>query len=523
MSRSARPEGDGRVSPTSAANLSIVDSGLLLGAFVPAEPWAERGVGYRQWRLLRGEASSPSATGSESQRAGDTTANDFEVEGLLGDGNYSQVFKATLKSTQHKFALKMIDKAKCKRYKKEDEVLVERWVLRNVSHPSIVKMYHTFQEVACLYLTLELCPGGELWNLSHKVGLPFGLARFYCAQMLEVLQYLHERDIVHRDVKPENVLLTADGHVKLIDFGTAKLLRHPIKLGADQEGSKDNRADRRGKFKEFVGTPEYMAPEAINNKFATQRADLWSFGAFVAQVVTGMPPFKGGSDYLTFKRVLAKKYRLPEGTPPVAASLIDQLCMLEPKERLGGQWTVEADMVDPCTLKGTAPRPGLGHAAVRAHEFFAPYPMLELHTVKCPLLSPEEETLIDLVKKIDDAKGVSALGATAEEQQATVAGWDADWKRSVVFECGKRNLLNDGMRALLGLGDPLPPLTDDLDEFHIDDDDDGEGDKPEDDDDDVNEDEDAEEANAREAEEEKRAAAHAASRSSGSSTAGVVV
>ena len=87
-----------------------------------------------------------------------------------------------------------------------------------------------------------------------------------------------------RDLKPENVLLTADAHIKVIDFGTAKLLRHPIKLGMDD---KDAKPDRRGRFKEFVGTPEYMAPEAINNKQTDQRADLWSFGCFLGQIVTG--------------------------------------------------------------------------------------------------------------------------------------------------------------------------------------------------------------------------------------------
>ena len=224
-------------------------------------------------------------------------------------------------------AARVSHKSKVKRYKKEDEVLVERWVLRNLRHPSIIEMYHAFQEVGALYLSLELMPGGELWSITHRCGLPLATAKFYAAQMLEVLQFLHERDVVHRDLKPENVLLTQDAHVKVIDFGTAKLLRHPIKLSADDPSKEDNKADRRGKFKEFVGTPEYMAPEAINNKFATQRADLWAFGAFIAQLVTGHPIFKGASDYLTFKRVLARKYLLIEGTPPLAADLIGEFTL----------------------------------------------------------------------------------------------------------------------------------------------------------------------------------------------------
>ena len=316
---------------------------LLLRSYLPSESWAERATGHRQWRLLRGESSLPELDGGMRQ---ELTPSHFQVEHLLGEGNYSQVLAATLKSTQQHVALKVIDKAKVKRYKKEDEVLIERWVLRQLRHPSIVEMFHAFQEVGALYLSLELLPGGELWALTHRCGLPAALASFYAAQMLEVLQFLHERDVVHRDVKPENVLLTANAHIKVIDFGTAKLLRHPIKLSAPADESDK----RRGKFKEFVGTPEYasyttaslalcwlgsrtfdgwlstahtalycshgmlqlpikvptrsaytlalglcryMAPEAINNKFATQRADLWSFGAFIAQIVTGWPIFKG--------------------------------------------------------------------------------------------------------------------------------------------------------------------------------------------------------------------------------------
>lgn len=489
--------------------MSLASSGLLLNAFSPAQKWAEPACGYRQWRLLRGEAGAPDG---ELPRFG-VDASHFEVESLLGEGNYSQIFKATLKSTQQRVALKMIDKSKAKRYKKEDEIVVERWVLRNMLHPSIVRMFHAFQEVQALYLALELLPGGELWALTHKVGLPMSLATFFGAQVLEVLQFLHERDVVHRDVKPENVLLTGDGHVKLIDFGTAKLLRHPIKLQSDEK--QDNKGDRRGKFKEFVGTPEYMSPEAINNKNTDQRADLWSFGAFIAQIVTGMPPFKGGSDYLTFKRVLARKFRLPEGTPPHAASLIEALCVLEPTERLGGKWTEAADAVEPTSISGMEGRELGGHAAIRAHPLFAAYPMLDLHRVPCPTMTEEECALSDQVKLIDEIRqkegggGVRALGEEAAIQRAVVESWSDEWRMAVAFECGKRDLLGDEMRELLKMGPALPPLTDDLEEFATDDAEEGAAEEEA-----VDEDEDHEAAELREAEEERQAAASAAARGS---------
>jgi len=439
---------------------------MLLRAFMPAEPRSERATGYRQWRLLRGEQSEDVGGGIARQ---EITPAQFDCDHLLGEGNYSQVIGAMLKSTQQRVALKVIDKSKVKRYKKEDEVLVERWVLRNMRHPSIVDMYHAFQEVQALYLSLEMCPGGELWALTHRCGLPAATASFYGAQMLEVLQFLHERDVVHRDLKPENVLLTMDAHIKVIDFGTAKLLRHPIKLSSDEAKDNSLADDRRGKFKEFVGTPEYMSPEAINNKFTTQRADLWSFGAFIAQITTGQPIFKGGSDYLTFKRVLARSYQLIEGTPAVVADLVEKLCVLEPKQRLGGKWSTEADATDPSSLVGTEPRT-LGHAALRAHPFFAGLPASGLHLLPVPHPTEEEKELNDMVRRIAE-RGVSGeFGATAAERAAAVAGWSDEYKRTVGFEVGKRSyltdppLLSDELRDILGMGPRPPPIVDDLTE-----------------------------------------------------------
>jgi len=278
----------------------MATSNPLLRAFAPAEVYARRSLSNVQWHVLRGEAgvvpsSEADVPGEPSAISGRTlNPSSFEIGELLGEGNYSMVYQATLKSTQEQFALKVVDKSKVKRYKKADEVVVEKWVLTNLAHPSMIRLFHAFQDQGSLFLALEFVPGGELWALTHKKGLRPSLSAFYAAQMLDVLQYLHENDVVHRDVKPENVLVQASGHLKLIDFGTAKLVgRSP--------GSSEATLGAKSKWKEFVGTPEYMSPEAIDNKDTDYRADLWSLGCFLVQMLAGMPPFKGGSDYLTFK------------------------------------------------------------------------------------------------------------------------------------------------------------------------------------------------------------------------------
>lgn len=126
-------------------------------------------------------------------------------------------------------------------------------------------------------------------------------------------------------------------------------------------------------FKEFVGTPEYMPPEAINNKPADFRADLWSYGGTIFHLVTGQPPFKGGSEYLTFKRVLEQKRRCPVGMPEDARDLIDALLRLDPKERLGGG--VEQSEK---------------HAAIKRHVFFTGISWDQLHEQKVPTPTPQE-------------------------------------------------------------------------------------------------------------------------------------
>ena len=280
-----------------------IDEDLLLLALAPADSWASRPVIHRQWRTLKNEAPPtappPAADGAaassavtddnEAFESGDRHIGmaSFTIGDVLGEGNYSQIMAVTMRATQERYALKVVDKDKVKRNKKTTDVLVEKWGLRHVEHPSIIKLFHTFQDRGALYLVLELVAGGELWAITHRRGLFYSWASFYTAQLLEVLQYLHGLDIVHRDLKPENVMLTPDGRAKLIDFGTAKLIgRPPPRYGGDSGG----------KFKEFVGTPEYMAPEMINNEDADYRADLWSLGCVVTQLLAGWPPFKGARE-----------------------------------------------------------------------------------------------------------------------------------------------------------------------------------------------------------------------------------
>jgi len=416
----------------------------LLQFYTATPSWADRPAFHKPWRPLRGEGvpleedAAPAAADSFANGSRYLGLHNFEIGEILGEGNYSQVFACTLKPTQEQFAFKIVDKQKVQRYKKQDEVLVEKWVLTNVLHPSMIKLYQTFQDTMALYLVLEFVPGGELWSMTHKRGLRRSLATFYVAELLEVLQYLHEHDVVHRDINHENVLHTKQGHIKLIDFGTAKLLNQtPLTTTANYQFG--------GKFKEFVGTPEYMAPEAINNKPADWRADLWSLGCFVCQLLFGMPHFKGGSDYLTFKRALGQHYILPGGMPDAAVSLIESLCVIKPSARLGGA----AEINQPSAAR---------HGLIRAHPFFScldQHALLELRLHEAPIPVP---TLSELCLPVVADRIIQGGWSRAAMRGPMPSAWPAQITKQVTFEIEKRDSLSDELRVTLGLGPAPTPI-----------------------------------------------------------------
>jgi len=224
-----------------------------------------------------------------------------------------------------------------------------------VTHPSVVRLYFTFQDAQYLYFVMDFCRGGDLLGaISHFRalkpaqengaqspakgtvsgcgttapcrGMPRETAQFYTAQLVLALEYLHTRlQVVHRDLKPENLLLTADGHLKVCDFGTAK--------DEKQEG---------GKQDAFVGTAEYVSPEVLNDQPTHMPADLWALGCILYQMLAGRPPFQAGTEFLTFRAIQAytrdasqQLLQFPSDFPADARDLVLRLTLGEPCFRLG--------------------------------------------------------------------------------------------------------------------------------------------------------------------------------------------
>ncbi|KFM27219.1 3-phosphoinositide-dependent protein kinase 1 [Auxenochlorella protothecoides] len=332
-----------------------------------ASPAPDASVGSSGDSVASGDLSPD----SDCDEAAAYNLSDFELLRRLGDGSYSQVVLARPKAGGKEVALKIMDKRYLIRHSMVEYIRRERAIMDQLSHPGVARLYFTFQDAYSLYMGIEHCPNGELYDqVRLKRALGEDTARAYAAEVVDVLAHLRARGVVHRDLKPENLLLTAEGHLKLIDFGSAKALPGGAvaasgALFAARESGESGRGtparsvaatpsagslatsssgrlpDLAGgsaqRLVSLVGTADYVSPEVLGNRAVTPAADLWALGCVLYQMLVGRPPFKSPSEYLTFQKVISLEYEIPEHLSPEAQDLIRSLLRSEPEERLGAQ------------------------------------------------------------------------------------------------------------------------------------------------------------------------------------------
>ncbi|EEB12401.1 RAC protein kinase DRAC-PK85, putative [Pediculus humanus corporis] len=252
-----------------------------------------------------------------------TGPEDFSLLKVLGKGGYGKVFqvkKVTGQDSGTIFAMKVLKKASIVRNQKDTaHTKAERNILEAVKHPFIVDLKYAFQTGGKLYLILEYLSGGELFMHLEREGIFLEeSACFYLSEIILALEHLHNQGIIYRDLKPENVLLDAQGHVKLTDFGLCK--EHI------QEGIVTHT---------FCGTIEYMAPEILTRSGHGKAVDWWSLGALLYDMLTGNPPFTAENRKKTIEIILKGKLNLPPYVTPDARDLIRKLLKRQVNQRLG--------------------------------------------------------------------------------------------------------------------------------------------------------------------------------------------
>uniref|UniRef100_A0A5F8A1U0 Protein kinase cAMP-dependent X-linked catalytic subunit n=1 Tax=Macaca mulatta TaxID=9544 RepID=A0A5F8A1U0_MACMU len=217
---------------------------------------------------------------------------DFDTLVTVGTGTFGRVHLVKEKTAKHFFALKVMSIPDVIRLKQEQHVHNEKSVLKEVSHPFLIRLFWTWHDERFLYMLMEYVPGGELFSyLRNRGRFSSTTGLFYSAEIICAIEYLHFKEIVYRDLKPENILLDRDGHIKLTDFGFAKKL-----------------VDRTWTL---CGTPEYLAPEVIQSKGHGRAVDWWALGILIFEMLSGFPPFFDDNPFGIYQKILAGKIDFP--------------------------------------------------------------------------------------------------------------------------------------------------------------------------------------------------------------------
>ncbi|PWN26947.1 hypothetical protein BDZ90DRAFT_233029 [Jaminaea rosea] len=374
------PEGSERTT-ASPASASTSTSAVVSQSNTPVGKGTGTGTGILAASVSTTGSASPSQ--GQGQGQGQTHSHpagsksrgrdDFEFGDILGEGSYSTVMqawdllsslapgaprphpatsaatamsgsgsraRASMLEGKKVYAVKVLDKVHILKERKQKYVAVEKEALSLlVRHPGVVTLYWTFQDRESLYFVLELAPNGELLTYIKQYGsFDVPTARYYAAQLVDVVAGMHEKGVVHRDLKPENVLLDSSMRIKVTDFGSAKILpkTSPAAPAQGESPTQPNPSHTTApRPSSFVGTAEYVSPELLSSSLTGPASDFWALGCVIFQMLAGRPPFKASSEYQTFQKILKRDFEFPEGFDEQAKDLVERLLVLEPEGRLG--------------------------------------------------------------------------------------------------------------------------------------------------------------------------------------------
>ncbi|KAJ8725588.1 hypothetical protein PYW08_003771 [Mythimna loreyi] len=248
---------------------------------------------------------------------------DLEIVGTMGVGGFGRVELVQYKPNKSlTFALKCLKKVDMVQQQQQEHAYNEKNIMMSCKNPFICRLYRTFKDNKYIYFLMEPVLGGDVWTILQKQRyFPENVARFMMACVVEAFAYLHSKDIIYRDLKPENLMFDKQGYIKLVDFGFAK------------------RISPNSKTWTFAGTPEYVAPEIVLNKGHDRAVDCWALGVLIHELLVGKPPFRApGGDHMKTYTLILRGIDAVAFHPRVAKSaqiLIRKLCRAVPAERLG--------------------------------------------------------------------------------------------------------------------------------------------------------------------------------------------
>lgn len=308
----------------------------------------------------------------------------FKVEKVLGKGSFGKVMLVTKIDTGKLYAMKLISKQRLYDAKKKAHAQTEREVLAQLQSPFVVKLHYAFQNYQKLYLVLDFMQGGELFFHLRKLNkFSEDIARFYAAEVLLAIEDLHGKGFIYRDLKPENVFVDADGHIKLGDFNLAKIY------------SDVNRSHT------ICGTPEYIAPEVLKGHSQGKEIDYWGLGILLYEMLNGKSPFYAKNYDKLFKNIVSGKFEYTACFSKDARDLITKLLQTDPNSRIS----------DPLEIKN--------------HAFFA---KLDWNFMRKKLLDPP---LKPTIKSEKDTRNFNV--SHIKDEMTPPPNWDTPQQEANVF------------------------------------------------------------------------------------------
>ncbi|OCH84727.1 kinase-like protein [Obba rivulosa] len=295
----------------------------------------------------------------------------FDLHRAVGKGAFGKVRVVEHKKTKKLYALKYIDKAKCIKQKAIANIIQERRLLEEIDHPYIVNLRYAFQDDENCFFVLDLMLGGDLrFHLERKGRLPEDAVRFWTAELSLGLEYLHKQRIIHRDMKPDNILLDAMGHAHITDFNVAI-----------------HYSERR-LHTSVAGSMAYMAPEVVGRKGYSWWVDWWSLGVVVYELLFHRRPFDGRTSDKMTQAILKDPIKIPssKGVSPEGQDALRGFLDRHYKTRLG------------CRDKE------LGIDDVRTHPWFASidWDAMENKDMQPPFVPDMKKANFDVSHELDE-------------------------------------------------------------------------------------------------------------------------
>lgn len=323
------------------------------------------------------------------QKRKKVTIYDFEPIKIIGRGAFGEVRVVRSKSTGEVLAMKKMNKTEMIYKNQVAHVKAERNVLASGNNPWLVCLKFSFQDDKFLYLVMEYLAGGDLMTLLiRRNTLTEEEARFYIAELVLAVESVHKMNYIHRDLKPDNILLDNQGHLKLSDFGlsknaeiNAKNYKEPLRK-LEEDARHKHYLEKRSEFRKnrklafsTVGTPDYIAPEVFSKQGYSETVDWWSIGVILFEMLVGYPPFYAEAPREVCQKILSwrEHFRIPRDArlSHSASDLIRRL-VTDPHKRLGNNGVEE----------------------IKAHPFFAGVNWDEIRNRPSPFV-PEIKSEVD--------------------------------------------------------------------------------------------------------------------------------